>query len=1132
MAALRPITHSPPLPEITASSDWETRINVLAARSKLCDRSDVRACLAYKQCKRDLKDSAKKDEIPQDLRKKILDILAQKGFRTSNNDPRFRGLPVQSTRILLFSPKLWDLLFHQEAHPQESDHLKSLSNEAFQKLIQLDHELKDTPIETLVELKRVASLINFPELETIYANALESRIPHMNRLSMRELYLFASVWPPGKDELFSKLLALLPRVLRESFPKNVLPQTIAQEFSLFDRVAANGKKEDWQAFAPETLYRFFFFIQITSRLRFELFEELLILFRSGKLDPQFCKELMPYVKNSIDVRQRLKEGNVDVVLEGMGKVAVSPWHMFARSGYIQAFMRPGMNSPHEIVLSGNVAESFFLLYDLMLGKEVDVISLPIEKLWGLLQGANFFAINDFKEARAKIAAAIIENSGDSMENIAALAETVCTIPCPELEQHVLTWLKGNPHISIRGEEGKYAVAIAFNALLPFATLKYSIRVLKSFKERFPQSTIEIKAIEDSANNKALLLLCGIYCCHELGLAKEKDSLDAKVHHLYSIEDFSETKPLDQWSPSDVFFLLGCLSEKASSHFLDTLKSKTYLLTNFWKSVQAAARDQSPALLREETASFEWIASDSTGNQVLKLSAAQLPRFLYFLVQREKENPLKEPKLLLERLSKLISHHIREKSLNVGVVQRAVKDCQEFCPEQAHLVNTLQIAIDYPVSPLHLSLQLLLKLESGPQIFVNGKMGDDFERIPVESAQWAVRALEQVLSGSKALLFSPDEASRMPPAHFQALELLQRKVFGYDHEPLRTQVSEHTHLIRSFSPETLLAAASLAASIECRGFVNRCSLLYCGNDMLQFKDKDSGGDLKLNSLRSKPLEFLKAIGPSIRGLHIDVEPDPQITDGPWAKVVDACPNLYHFTLYLYGKSPSLESLPLSKLSKLDYLTISPRDAETWEALRFLKIPATVRHTHLFIKIAHFNSVSPYEFFDNLPPKGVTLNLDLEPPKQESRSYLGSWWSAMTQTDPAQTLLSHLRHCTELSVDTRKNDCMHALIGSVPQLEKLELQYQDRFPSIETMQQLLTCFTNLKNCNIRISLFDSDVKKEAQAFLSKIHTFEECIFKVSASGPDKKSADEITSYLSSSKSKEKSRIEVNLDLTFFN
>ena len=117
------------------------------------------------------------------------------------------------------------------------------------------------------------------------------------------------------------------------------------------------------------------------------------------------------------------------------------------------------------------------------------------------------------------------------------------------------------------------------------------------------------------------------------------------------------------------------------------------------------------------------------------------------------------------------------------------------------------------------------------------MGDDFERIPVESARWAVRALEQVLTGNKAPLFSQKKQAECRHAHFQALELLQRKVFGYDHEPLRTQLSERTPLIRSFSPETLLAAASLAASIECRDFVNRCSSLYCGNETLQFKDKD-------------------------------------------------------------------------------------------------------------------------------------------------------------------------------------------------------------------------------------------------------------------------------------------------------
>ena len=409
-----------------------------------------------------------------------------------------------------------------------------------------------------------------------------------------------------------------------------------------------------------------------------------------------------------------------------------------------------------------------------------------------------------------------------------------------------------------------------------------------------------------------------------------------------------------------------------------------------------------------------------------------PGFFTFLCKEKTKRPSEEPTLFLSNLALTIGRQIKEGSLDFEVLKKALQDCQTFYPEHADFVNTLEIGIEYPqAQSIPLSLQLLLRMEISPQIFKEGKMGRAFEGIPFRSAKRAVEFLENVIRENEVPLIRLQGAGRLSP-FFLALEEIQKGVFGSDLTPLRTQAARIAFLMSLLQEDTLLAAARWAASINCHPLLNECSSVYCKEGKL--KKFKGFNEIELFSIQSKPLEFLKAIGQNIRYLTLFTQTDPHVAEGAWSKIVQACPRLHFLSLYISGKAPPLETFALSELPELQHLLIALKDMESWEAVRSLKIPPTLSKICILTDMTHIERTTPYEFFDRLPPTGVTLELKRSTPQQPPRRHFSqNLLEAPVEMHPTKIRFPRLRQCTELSIRLLKCDCMGELISTISEID---------------------------------------------------------------------------------------------------
>ncbi len=1122
------------------------------------DLSDPVSYMVFKESKRSLKELAKRGELPEELRTRVISILSQRGFRYSAKDTRFRGYGVSSAEILFNSPKLWHVLYCPESFPTESALVDSLNDDAFRELLNL-RRIKNVciSIENFVELHRVITLLNIPELEKIYKELLFSRIETSQPiLNIRTLYQLATIWPANKEPLFSQQLAAQPRRFRDTLPESFSSEQVAAEFDRFNRMIAGSFAAEKANLSLQTLYRFFLFVhnegKTASPLHVELFGLLLDRLKSGELEASHCKDLVKFAEESFELNQRMKQDSIQVELQGIGCFPVSIWPLFAESDYIRTLLMSGMNT-EKVILEGHIAKTFFLLYDLWIkGREIEIGSLSLDLLIGILQGADYFGARDFDKTKDEIAYAIIKNCDDTPGTIAALAEIVCSTSCQELEDHVIFWLKKNPIFSIKKEGQQYSVAISMKELPPFASLQSGLRVLKILKDNDRLSKVELRVNEES--QPGLMLLCGVCCCCELGLTKEKEELEEKLVGLERLEK-SWHDELKGWSPFDVVFLLNRCSDSVSTHLLKQLNSE-YFGNQFWKYARDYTKGESSTSLKEEAAAFERMASDQTGKEVLGLSAKALPHFLHFLLQQD--IPLEECPDLLKTLSMMISERIKEKTVNVELLKKSLEDCRVFFPEKAHSISTLRVGVEYGATILQLPLHLLLKMESCRQILTDGKMGSEFETIPIDSAAWAIELLEKVLSKNKAPLISEEEARSLPAAHFLALQQLQKGIFNDEHEPMKTRAAELRSLAPLFPEETLLTAASWALSVGCDSFFNKCSSRYCGKKMVKFEQNRYSSQVRLSSFQPRPLRLLKAVGADCSRLHIDVETDADGVENPWMQVAQACPNLHHLTLYLNSKVSSLESLPLAALKRLEWLTICPRDKSAWQGLRGLKIPTTIRRTYLFVDMQYLEEAPAFEFLRNLPPKGVLLNLNVEALEKEAEQagILASLWSSYVAADPVASLFSNLTHCKTLEIDAKKKDCLKYIVSSNHQLEELTLEYQDNCPNVSDIQSLvdpapgsdfrpmmemasdseremLQVFQgpHLKKCQIKIYLHGASKAREGMRdYLNRLAGLKRCGLRISLDGSYDKELDRIIKDFQE-EPKNKDQPQVSIRIVFF-
>ncbi|MBS0630150.1 MAG: hypothetical protein JSS30_08035 [Verrucomicrobia bacterium] len=1036
--------------------------------------------MVFKESKRALKELAKKGELSEELRSRVLSILNKRGLHyRCEKGPRFGIFGVSSTEILFRCPRLWHILNHPESHPKESALINSLSDDAFQKLLDFRSEKSSSmTIESFVEFVRVVTLLNIPELENIHKVALLSRLnSSVFLLNMKTFYQLVSIFP---DHFYRLFATVLSRSVRNSFPQDCSNEEVAAEFELFNKMIDGSFANEKENLSAETLFRFFLFAHNEGKgshpLHVEVFGILLERLKSGDLDPSYSQVLVNYAEESHVLRERMKKDSLVIELEGIGSWSVSVWPLFAKSDYIRTLLKSGLKT-EKVVLEGNIAKSFFILYDLWIkAKQVDLEPLSVEQLIGLLQGADFFKARDFSHINAIIGNAIVTSCDNDTDTIAALAEIVCSTPCQEVEDHVISWLKKNPIFSIQEEAGKYSVSINLKEPPPFATLQSGIRVLKILLDNHRLSNVVVKVNGEA--HQGLMLLCGIYCCFELGLAKEKEELEGR---LSAIRHDYQPNPLRGWSHWDVLLLLRRCTDSLMTHILEGLSVQNFCGL-FWWSVKECVKGKTAASLKEEAADIERIVSDRTGNEAHRLTPSQLPYFLHSLFQTDID--LEQCPGLLNNFVRVIREGLREKTLDIALFEKILEECRAFSSEKVDFIRNLKIGVQYSSrESLEVPVHLLLKMES-----CQGKLGAEFESIPLASAVWAVQFIEMVFNKSEVPLLSEAEAKTLPPAHFLALKQLQRGLLDEKHAPMKSQAYKLESLVPSLPHGTLMTAAAWALSVDCQSLFDKCSAKYCGSAKVQFKNYNyHTSRLHLSSFESKPLRLLKVIGDECRKLWIDVETDATDGKNPWAQVVEACPNLTH--LSLMGRAPMVETLPLSDLKKLEWLTISARDESAWEEFKKLKIPPTIPRIELLVSLEHLKEAKDFEIFKNLPSKGVRISL--WSPK-ENKGWFSSVWNLMS-TDPVAILFSTLTHFKTLEVDGANIDSLNYIIKNNLNLEEVNLKYENERPYTQDIQTLVN--RGAKKCNIQIGYHDRSGRNWIRNFLNYLDDLRGCNLEVS-------------------------------------
>lgn len=1069
------------------------------------DSSNAQGCLIFKESKRALKDLAKKGELSNELRERVLSVLSQKGFRTYTNDPRVSGTSWEPTKILFSSPRLWQFLSHPEAYPKEAKILDSIHKFALYDLValpQLD-KLNTISLNYLIEMTRAVTLLKLPELESIYKQVLRSRVEsNPPRIEIESFYILATLLPIAQARTNPSFHA--------SLPAGISNEELAGEYRLFKEMVDGAFAKEKENLPPEKLFRFFLFLpRSCTSLRLEVLDLLLQLLRTGELDDKYVKELQAVAKGSVELYERLKRDKLVVVLDQIGEMPVILWPLFTESDFIRALMKPGMRQVDRITLEGNKAKVFFLFYDLWIKqKDIKLDSLSVDQLVGLLECAAFFQPRNFDEIRAKIGQAIVKKCDDSVESIARLAEVSSIMDSPELEERVISWLRGNPIFSIQKDGARYAVKVSMEGEPPFATIQSGISVLKALRDNGRLSKIEFQANHDSL----LSLLCGVYCCNQLGLLEEKRGLEEMILKVQRWDkNVFLANPIKIWSPLAVIFLLRELDEPVAAHLLEIFsKIKDFSYTKhsyFWTIVCRLAGDEDLSSLKKEVAVFEGILSGD--RKLTSLSAKGFPCFLYFLPLEELETRSEEIKLELTR-------RIKEKQIDFEFLKRAVEDCGLFLPEKIDFINNIRIGIGCNGSLLMIPIDLLVKMKCCAQICSDGRIVGNFENLPIESIQWAIDFIEGVIRKSKVPPMSSDQAKKLTPGQFKALQIMQNEFFNipYGCDLIASRAAELCSVAASFPEEILPAAAAWAYSIRCKPLFNRCSRVYCGNETLQVSEDENSNEIRLSSLALKPLRMLQAIGKELYSLHIDFEMSPDVVQDPWVKIVGACPNLGHLTLYLKGPVPSLESLHLAQLPKLSWVTINPRGAECWKSLCQLKIPHTLEHLTLFGEINDVKEAAPYAFFRNLPPKNLHLDIDLRSAKKaEPSGFFSSWWS-VAESDPVQEIFANLSHCVELGIGSGSCNGFEYVTQNNRQLKKLEVAYQDGYPKIDDLQKLLDRLTDLKTCEFKIGFFHSKSQAEEEEFESYLRSLRElrnCNLKITLGGSYDKKLDRLVNNL---------------------
>lgn len=1033
-----------------------------------------------KVCKRILKDSAKKGELSKEQRKEVLSFLSKTRPRRLENAPQFRNFSVCPTRILFRSPRLWEFLCHPEKHPKESELLSALSEGAFKKLLAFAENLStdNFPLDEHAEVLRVLTLLDISELKQILRHKLYEKICALEEkgkgvsnegdFPLHALHPLATVWPEEKSEFFSKLI-LNAGV---SFPKSTSCQELAKEYSDFCHLIKEPESNLWQKLSPFEQHRFFIFLQGKIKipsLQLKLLDSLLNLLKTGSLHVDCIDSLYEYTKSSPELFKRFKMDSLEIELEYLGgAVKVPLWPLVAKSGYFRSLITLAAD---KACLKGIAAKHFLLFHKVWMGeKEIGAHSLNFDTLLELLETTSLLKPREFHQVLDEITKAIIPQIKE--EHFPRLAKIVCTVSAPKLEAHFIECLNKSPYISVQKEGQGYAVVIKFSQHPPLLALKSSLEVFKIFNhyKRLPEPKEYWPQKEWS---EGLTLLGRLFSREQLGFGSQE-----LLSTPWKLEGEKETSSKwdepNCWTPCDVISLLCELTDESLTPILHSLTQETYH-SFFWQYVQNHTHGKSAASLRKESAHFKKIVLDQTGKEMLGLSAEELPRLLPFFLQAERRTEQQ-----LRSLSKVIAKCIKEKTLDLDSLLRALQVCERFYSRKAASLHTLEVEVEYPDgNSILLPLHLLWKMTGSRELFSNGKIGKTFEEIPIESAEWAAQFIESVIEG-KAKEFIEEDAQNVIASDFRALQLLNLGEFGYDLEPIKKQMNRFSdYTVHELSEEALLAAVSWAASIGSFECIQSCLDVHSKGNFQLPKGEDPR--YLIESFSSKPLKFLKATGSLIQSLEIHLQ--AAATFENWQEVCEACPHLKKLYLSLRGKETSFETLPWEELPHLEKLMIQPKDAECWESLKQLKIPQTLSTVQVDVFIDQIEKSAPYEFFDNLPAQGVIFNFHTLTSQESVLKTLSS-----KVRDPhkqsCETLFSHLNHCTELNITVKNADCTKYMTSN-QNLEKLILDYSQCCLSVQELKSLLERLPNLKELEISFVAKESHKKlrEELERFLSE-------------------------------------------------
>lgn len=1026
-------------------------------------------CMQRRTTKSILKAYAKEGKLTQEQQRRIIGTLKQAHKpRTYENDRRFRGMSVCLTKLGFFSPKLWDILVYPERFPQEISVLQSLSDPAFKVLIQNFYKLDDADISILDEICKTVSVLEIPELEKVYRTALEEK-----RSSMQK-----EEEPAVDTSTMEQKIEALRKILKGKVSTNE-SYDYDQEDNDWDQYARFiqllQRGDAWKTLTPQDLFKFFSFINnlikgspLNGPLRLQVFEKLLDALHQGTLEPKYGRKLLSLSRTTLDLRERLKKDTITLNINGF-KFSASKWVLFFNSGYFRDKIRQSVKSSEEISLDDVSPEHFFRFYDLW-NKGYDIwaegknnpdeqpycgtsmnLDLPTAELMALLRVAHTLQINKMPY---RIAQAIcFQKKGDYLVR---MAEIFNLIDCPEIEAEILRNLQEKDSwLTIEKQGSHYVATIKITTLPLLDEIQHKIKALKVLKEGQRLSKIVIQAPEGKIPLQSLARIYHLYICKKLGSPEEVRNAQKAVLEL---DEFESASHLEEWKKFNRLTPLQGVKFLIQLHngVLKQVCKKT-CVSPFWVSLQSIIENKQSKELRREHVLFNKIIQDTSGDGLKQLTGKEIVHFLYFLFDHWKKDL---DGLFIQALSDKISDLIRMKELAFETLSKIVEQCTHFnnrysFPRKLYF-DRLNIGVHDVKNDVRVDFPLpfLLKLENAAQVISENILFDALRDIPIASVQWALKQLTGDSHYPKDIrnplpswwISHQINHLKLQADHFRALKQLNRVLKVP--KLMKKTVNAFSWLIgdqnKNLPAELLCSYTSCVADAYLGEkttplLIQNCLKNY-GDGTLYYVQKkhhySRGNQFKMSSLNPSNLEMLKAMGCMIEHLTVEVTEKIRVQKAMWTELVNACANLRALSIDVEGNVEFLDSRDLTKLSKLEVLSLHPKNEKNWKSLESFKIPESIKRVVVSVDLSELKKANMFDFFDRV--QAQKLYVDLQTKNLEGKEDL---------TRTLQRLWKHLGHCKNLSIWCDSKFPLKTLTDANLHLKKLTLKYLGKAPSEE-------------------------------------------------------------------------------------